>query len=92
MVQSVFPLTKTEKSPAAPRKGRSLGVELALPLTLLAFILVSEQSPMLKLHLERIVDWLCDHDYVVTATTIAIACIPVWMLASMIYDRYHSHS
>lgn len=87
MVQSIFPGNTTGNLRAAPKEGKSLGFELALPLTLLAFILLSDQSSLLKIHFDRIVDWLCDHDYVFNSIAFIVAAIPVWMIASMIRDR-----
>ena len=87
MVQSIVPRQTTGSIAAAPRKGKSLGFELALPFTILAFILISDQSPLLKLQIDRIVDWLCDHDYVFNTLAFVVAAIPVWMIASMIRDK-----
>ena len=87
MVQSVFPRNAAGNIQEAPKTNRSLSVELALPFTILAFILISEQSPMLKMELDKIVDWLITHDYVFNTIAFIIAAIPVWMIASMIKDK-----
>lgn len=87
MVQSVFPNKNLETWRQSDKEPRRLGIELALPLTLLALILFAEYSPLLKLHQERIVEWLCEHDYVAYATAVYIALIPFWMIYVMLTER-----
>lgn len=87
MVQSVFPRSSSGSSKAAPKENKGLGLEIALPLTILAFILLSDQSPLLKLQIDRLVEWLIAHDYVFNTIAFVIAAIPVWMIASMIRDK-----
>ncbi len=95
MVQSFFSdsastrkaFERTQDLNRLPQKEWAPGLELALPLTLLAFILMSEQSPMLKMHMDTVIDWLCAHDLAATALEFAIAAIPFWMIAVMIKDK-----
>lgn len=87
MIQSVSTKTKSEHSSRLSRRGRSPGIELALPLSLLTFVVVSEYSPLLKIHQNRIVEWLCDHDNVANTFGYVLALLPVWMLSSMLYER-----
>lgn len=89
MVQSIFP-GKQFRVSERPKDKRQLGLELALPLTLLVFIILSEQSPLLKMQVELIVDWLCEHDYVVTILSMFIASIPIWMIAVNILEEKKS--
>lgn len=87
MVQSVFPFRKPASTITPSHRERVLGIELALPLTLLAIILLSNVSPLLKYQLDHIVDWLCEHDFVFTAFEIAVGVIPIWMIGVIVYDR-----
>ncbi len=87
MVQSVFPFRKPASTISPERRGRVLGIEIALPLTLLAIILLSNISPLLKYQLDHIVDWLCEHDFVFTVFEIAVGIIPIWMIGVIVYDR-----
>lgn len=86
MVQSIFP-GKQLRFSDSPKQRRQLGLELALPLTLLAFILISEQSPLLKMHIEPIVDWLCEHDIAANTLITFIALIPIWMIAVTVLEK-----
>lgn len=95
MVQSVFPfrnpnLPKGGEAPttSSPKKGRVLGFEIALPLTLLVLVLLSEHSPLLKMQYETITDWLCEHDFAFTALELSVAVIPLWMIGVIVYDKY----
>ncbi len=88
-MQSIFPLTGSEKKRIAQCKsGRRLGFELAIPLTILAFLGLAELSPILKMHLDRVLDWLSCHDAAATTLETIIILIPFWMLAVMLYERF----
>ncbi|MBX9721921.1 MAG: hypothetical protein K2X81_11040 [Candidatus Obscuribacterales bacterium] len=95
MVQSFFPdsastrkaFDETQDLKRLPQKEWGPGLELALPLTLLAFIFMSEQSPMLKMHMDTVLDWLCAHDLAANVLELSIAAIPFWMIAVMIKDK-----
>lgn len=51
-------------------------------------ILLADQSPLLKVQYEHIIDWLIEHDYVFKALEISIAIIPFWMVAVIVYEKH----
>ncbi|MBX9689781.1 MAG: hypothetical protein K2X27_23935 [Candidatus Obscuribacterales bacterium] len=92
-MQSIFPSRGIKNSERRERRlGYNLGPELALPLMLLVFILLSEQSALLRLQVDQITDWLCAHDSVATGIELLIAGIPFWMLAVIIHDKIKGKS
>ena len=63
------------------------GVELALPLTILAFLAFSSQSPMLKVELDNVLDWFVKNDQYFWALTAIIFALPLRMIAIMLVER-----
>ncbi len=64
-----------------------LGIELALPATILAFIVLASQSPMLKVELDNVLDWFVKNDQFFWGLTAVILALPLRMIISMIFDQ-----
>ena len=79
---------KDRKQPAASHTSHDqLGIELALPLTILAFLAFAQFSPMLRIEIENVVDWLVKNEFYFWVLTAFILLLPLRMVAVMLGQR-----
>lgn len=87
MRPDLSPLSSAKLALKGARKPSHLGIELALPATILAFIVLASQSPMLKVELDNVLDWFVKNDQYFWGLTAIILALPLRMIASMILER-----
>ncbi|MBX9569732.1 MAG: hypothetical protein K2X77_12620 [Candidatus Obscuribacterales bacterium] len=68
-------------------KRNAVGIELALPVTILAFIVLASQSPMLNAELDYVLDWFVKNDQYFWSLTAIILALPLRMIAVMFIER-----
>lgn len=86
------PLSSAKNALRDGADGHHVAIELALPATILAFIIIAEQSPMLKVELDNVLDWFVKNDFYFWSLTAIILALPLRMIVIMLTERMKSQS
>lgn len=84
------PLSQARLAFKSSTFGNRLGIELALPLTILAFLFFAQHSTMLQMEVDNIVEWFVKNEPAFWAVCTLILFLPLRMIAIMILERRRS--